>query len=251
VTKVLLLDGDVVAYRFAYSAEVAVEWEEDQWTVTADAKKAREDMLDYIEGVRWDLKADTVVVALSHHENFRKSLYPDYKANRTGRKPIILKPMREALASAYESYIIPTLEADDVIGRIATAGHTEFEYVVASIDKDFLSIPGRHYDLNSKTSYKVTEAEADYWHMLQTLTGDRVDNYPGCPGVGLKRAEKLLDPLKGDLPAMWAAVVKAYEKAKLTEEDALLQARLARILRSSDWNTEEEKVILWNPPKDK
>lgn len=42
-------------------------------------------------------------------------------------------------------------------------------------------------------------------------------------------------------------VVKIFESKGLTEEDALRQARVARILRASDYNKKKKEVILWNP----
>jgi len=47
--------------------------------------------------------------------------------------------------------------------------------------------------------------------------------------------------------ATWPSVVEAYKKAKLTEEDALMNARCARILRASDWDFKKEEVKLWTP----
>jgi DNA polymerase-1 len=72
--------------------------------------------------------------------------------------------------------------------------------------------------------------------------------------VGKVKAEKLLTvtnipdmPLAELREMRWAAVVAAYEKAGLTEQDALTQARLARILRYSDWDNEKKEPILWTP----
>jgi DNA polymerase-1 len=42
-------------------------------------------------------------------------------------------------------------------------------------------------------------------------------------------------------------VVDAYLKAGLTEEDALMNARMARILRAEDWDFENNEVKLWTP----
>ena len=42
-----------------------------------------------------------------------------------------------------------------------------------------------------------------------------------------------------------------YKRAKLDEEEAITQARLARILRASDWDSENKKPILWQPPQEK
>ena len=76
---------------------------------------------------------------------------------------------------------------------------------------------------------EVTEEDANYNHLLQALTGDAVDGYSGCPGIGIKRASRLLDA-----DASWDSVIAAYDKAGLTEEDALVQARVARILRHGE-----------------
>jgi len=95
---------------------------------------------------------------------------------------------------------------------------------------------------------EVTEDEADYWHMMQTLTGDTADGYPGCPGIGEKTAAKLLDEHYGDLSAMWEAVLEAYEKKKLSPEVALVQAQIARICRRNDYDFKKKEVILWTPP---
>ena len=38
----------------------------------------------------------------------------------------------------------------------------------------------------------------------------------------------------------WGAVEKAFVSAGLTKEDALQQARLARILRHTEWDSEKE-----------
>ena len=46
---------------------------------------------------------------------------------------------------------------------------------------------------------------------------------------------------------LWAAVVATYEKAKLSEGDALTQARVARILRASDYDFKRKEPILWQP----
>ena len=47
---------------------------------------------------------------------------------------------------------------------------------------------------------------------------------------------------------MWAAVIEAYAKQKLSTEVALSQAQVARICRASDFNFKTKKVIPWTPP---
>jgi 5'-3' exonuclease len=108
------------------------------------------------------------------------------------------------------------------------------------------TIPGAHFHLGTRQLFTVSEAEADYNHLFQTLTGDATDGYSGCPGVGKVTAAKLLDGKSYE--EMWDVVVRAYKKAGLGEEEAIQQARVARICRASDFNSKTGEVILWNPP---
>jgi DNA polymerase-1 len=45
----------------------------------------------------------------------------------------------------------------------------------------------------------------------------------------------------------WEAIVEAYESKGFTEEDALVQARVARILRKDDWDFDNNCHKLWTP----
>jgi DNA polymerase-1 len=161
----------------------------------------------------------------------------------------------------YPVLLIKGLEADDVCGisagKLQRAGR---EPVIVSPDKDLLQIPGKVYQTvptNCGTAGKkqivdITEEKGDEWHLIQTLAGDTVDGYKGCPGVGAVKARKLMEECreKGLSPAeRWKRVVALYEEKGLTEEDALVQARVARILRFTDWDANKKAPILWTPPR--
>ena len=64
----------------------------------------------------------------------------------------------------------------------------------------------------------------------------------------VRSAEKLLSEVRHDPVAMWYKVVEAYEKAKLSENEALIQAQVSRILRHTDYNKETQTPILWRKP---
>jgi DNA polymerase-1 len=151
------------------------------------------------------------------------------------------------MAANYRSYRKPTMEADDIMGILST--HPTLvpgRKVTVSEDKDLATIPGWLWNpAKDRKPHLISEDYADYFHMYQTLVGDSTDNYKGCPGVGPVKADKLI---KDAHPAdLWELVVSAYEAKGLTEEDALLQARLARISRAEDYDFKGGKVILWNP----
>lgn len=239
----LLIDADIFVYKAISSVERETEWEPDVWTVTTDLNEAHDAFKMMLDGVCAAANVDEYVMCFSDSANFRKDVYPLYKSNRSGRKPVGFKPFREAMIEQYKGIIKPTLEADDVVGILATKYPDA--YIIVSGDKDLMQIPGKHL-VDGSGIIEVSEEEGEYLFYTQTLTGDAVDGYPGCPGIGKVKAEKILNwPNAEKQP--WEFVVEAYEKAGLTEEDALAQARCARILRYSDWNEKEQKVILWTP----
>ena len=133
---------------------------------------------------------------------------------------------------------MPELEADDAMGIYATklTGN-----IIVSPDKDMRQIPGKLYNLEDTTT--ITPDEGARWHLIQTLAGDQTDGYSGVPGIGVKRAETLFNK-EG---YSWATVVKAFEDKGLTEEDALLNARLARILTVEDYDSKQKEPKLWTP----
>jgi len=251
--RTLLIDGDVIAYQFACASEVSINWGDDFWTLHADAKVAKTQMTESLEILKENLNADTIVIALSDssREYFRKEILPTYKDNRSKvRKPIILKELRQFLRDNYKFYEKEALEGDDVLGILAT--HPKLvpgEKIVVSIDKDLLTIPGLHYNTRHPENgvVQVSEDLADYYHLFQTLTGDSSDGFSGCPGIGAKRAEQILAMADGDKSQLWPCVVKAFEDAGFGKEEALRQARVARILRADEYDYKIGQPILWKP----
>lgn len=237
--RTLLIDGDIIVYRYASTVEQEVDWGDDVWSLWSDAKEAKQLILQYLEHLVEMTAADDFIFCFSDKDNFRKTILPTYKSNRKGkRKPVCYKGVKSWIESKYESITMPNLEGDDVMGILATSGKYE-ETVIVSEDKDMKTIPGllwRNAELED-----ISEEDADYFHLYQTLVGDPTDGYSGLKGVGDKKATALLET------PTWETVVTAYEKAGHTEEDALVQARVARILRASDYNAKKQEPILWTP----
>lgn len=248
--RTLLLDADIPAYKFSSAVEAKYDWGDGVVSNNADLSHAQEAFKDYLEYLVDSLRADRVIVCLSDDEvNWRKGVLPSYKEQRTGERPSLLYPMKEWMLETYESFRRYALEADDVCGILSTHGHLiKGEKIIVSEDKDMASIPGLLYnpDHPKRGVIEIGQVDADYYHMLQTLTGDVVDNYTGCPGIGPVAAMEALGPLS-DPRHMWEAVVEVYEDEGLTEADALQQARVARICRASDYDFKKKEVVLWKP----
>ena len=107
---------------------------------------------------------------------------------------------------------------------------------MVSDDKDLKTIPGKLYRPTLDEKMDISEEQSKRFFLTQCLIGDATDGYAGIPGVGPKAAERLL----GGRPD-WGVVQREYAKAGMTRDDAIQQARLARILHWEDWDDEKEK----------
>jgi DNA polymerase-1 len=254
--RILLIDADVIAYEACAACQQELEYEPGYFTWHSSFEDVLSTFKSTVETILSALQGDGYSLCLTDSEgNFRKKLLPTYKGKR-GKKPLVLKALKEHLIAKCGAVWKPGLEGDDCMGILATRSNPDGdERIIVSIDKDMKQIPGKLVRWPNTDIVEVTEKEADYFHMVQTLTGDVTDGYSGCPGVGPVKAEKLLTDRSivtflnmRDLWAWrWEAVVKAYEKAGLSEADALVQARVARILRASDYDFEKKEVKLWTP----
>ena len=259
MTRTIIIDGDVVVYKvaegIAESFELSTE-EDDEYIYRnigwASKEQAREYLENMIDKICKDCKGTDVVICLSDMKaNFRKVINPNYKGNRKSIKPLLYDYLRKYLSeSGYKVYEKPQLEADDVIGILATSDKIiKGDKVVWSLDKDFKTIPCKFHRAkpNGKDeSIIISKEEADWWFMYQTLIGDRVDGYTGCKGIGDKTAKKQLGEIgEKSCREMWEIVKKSYIQSGATEEDALLNARMARILRAEDYDFKKKEVKLW------
>tara|TARA_B100001093_G_scaffold241460_1_gene231197 strand:- start:9352 stop:10083 length:732 start_codon:yes stop_codon:yes gene_type:complete len=238
----LIIDGDMIAYRAAFGSEHEIKWDDDVFTLHLNMHEALDRVDSIIEASLKKLGAKEYVTVFSDKKNFRHDLDPSYKANRKDRrKPLGLSTVIDQMFLFWNGMKINNLEADDVIG-ILCSKHKD--HIAVSGDKDFHTIPGKFYNFLKDEMYDTTVDEANKFHLIQTLAGDTADGYPGVKGVGMKTAEKLLDK-EG---YTWDAVVKIYESKGMTEDAALVTARLAYILRHQDFNLKTKKMkSLWKP----
>jgi len=235
--RTLLVDGDIVAYKAAVVAETPIDWGNGVWTLHAHEKDVIGSMEEFMSKIIQESACDEVITCLSGDNLYRKDVAPYYKANRKGtRKPMLLNFAKDYLSKEYNGMVEDKLEADDLLGIL---GSRDINTVIWSADKDLLTIPAYHL-LEGKVT-EVDKEEADYWFLYQTLVGDSTDNYKGCPTVGAKKADKLLQ----DNGTTWQTVVDAFAEQGLGEEVAIENARLARILRDGEYNFETKEVKLW------
>jgi hypothetical protein len=215
-----LIDGDIVVYRGAASAE-----KEEQWVALARADQMMQDILA-------DTGSDSYSVYLTGTDNFRREIAPSYKANRPDERPAHWQAVREFLVTHHKAEVCNGHEADDQLGiqQDKERGTT----VICSIDKDLLQIPGRHYNFVKKTFQEVGTDEGLKHLYLQSLIGDRSDNIIGVAGIGPVKAAQALDGL---LPEEW------YDKCReLYNDDERFHLNMKLLYI---WQKPDD---IWQPP---
>jgi len=231
----LLIDADYIVYKNCAAAEYDIDWGDDVIMVGSKFSEAYNGVkrdLDRISGEFFDSE---VILFFSDSTNFRKRVAPDYKGHRNRKKPCGYRRVIYKLHDEYKVIRMPELEADDAMGIYATSND---DCVVVSPDKDMKQIPGRLY--NMEEMFTIDKQSGWEWFLIQTLAGDSTDGYSGAPGFGIKTSAKFF----AEYGYTWNSVVRAFIQKGLTEEDALRNARLAKILTADDY---DNGPILFNP----
>ena len=174
--------------------------------------------------------------------NARRNLFPDYKANRNTNRitnyDIFLSKdeEQESINNQMERLVqylkclpvsvisIDGLEADDIIGYLATKFETHNEtqkVTIMSADKDFLQLVSDKVSAYSPTKKKVytpkdvmEEYGVSCYNFInyKILLGDQSDNVPGISGLGPKKIVKLFPELVGgDRVALENIIEKSAE----------------------------------------
>ncbi|MEC7557247.1 MAG: DNA polymerase I, partial [Planctomycetota bacterium] len=140
-------------------------------------------------------------------KGIRNDWYPEYKANRDAM-PEDLVPQIAMIEEVIAGFGLPVLrldgwEADDIFAtlakRAAEAGH---EVRIVTSDKDARQLINSRVQLYHirKDEFQDEEFVKEQWGVrpdqvidFQSLVGDSVDNVPGMPLVGPKKARILLE----------------------------------------------------------
>lgn len=222
---IALVDMDLVVYRSAASAE-----NEELEIATYRTEELLDTILTKVGTAEYR-------AFLTGSNNFRKTIYPEYKANRTQPKPKWLQECREFAIKNLGAELAPdTLEADDALAIYQTDNT-----IICSLDKDLLQIEGKHFQweiqggpeekrwVKPDTFVTQTKLEGTRLFYEQCLKGDTSDNIKGVKGLGEAKAKKLLAGIDNE-KAMLEVCLSQYA----SEDEFLMNAQCLYILRSLD-----------------
>jgi len=239
-----LLDADIPVFKASIIAQQVNPFsgEVDDANIEMALDSLKEQLEPY-------LKLGKVILCFSEGKSFRYDILETYKHNRkNSEKPILLGEVREHCLKNYRTLRFDGLEGDDVCGIFATKPEVKEKYdvTIVSDDKDLKTVPCKLIRLNNPVE-EITPQQAHYYHMYQTLVGDPTDGYSGCPQWGDKKVTKLLtQPLRlRDNETLWGRVCDTFYSKGLTKNDALTQARLAKILTWDLWDSSNKKPKMW------
>lgn len=239
---IALIDGDIIAYRCAASAE-------------KDAVEASFSRMDVMieQIVKTVSQEGAYEIYLSGANNWRYNIFPEYKAHRKEvAAPQHLAASKEYLRKHYAATSEETLEADDLIGIRMT--ELSLDGCACSLDKDFFTIPGNHYQWPiqgvtggtawSKEGFKgiISPLQALRYFYGQLILGDGADGVPGFDGKMRKQVPKFIIELQQQLDNFTEPEeMFEYVSSLYIDEEALIRnAKVLHIMK--------ERGVFWEPP---
>jgi len=195
-----------------------------------------------------DYRDDKMIVIFdAARENFRNTIFRDYKANR-GETPEDLIPQFEIIRECVDAFNIPQLEiegyeADDIIATYCKLAEKEkIDSIIVSSDKDLMQLVTKEITMLDPMKNKKIGIDQviekfglppEKVIQIQALTGDKVDNIPGAPGIGPKTALQLIEEF-GDVHKLIKNANQIPQEKRRNiivdhEEDILVSLKLVKL----------------------
>ena len=224
----VLVDADIVCYRSAASCEPS---KARDWVEPLEVSIMRVD--DLMRRILEETQATSYKAFLTGSDNFRLQYNPEYKANRKDVvRPRWLQDCREHLVVNYNASVQDGQEADDALGIAQCDGlrHleglcplAEDETIIASIDKDLLCIPGKHYNFVTGEFREQSDVAACRHFYWQLIMGDRGDNVFGYDGKARQTVPKFMELIMAELSSYdRESDMFAFVKSLYADDDRLL-----------------------------
>ena len=252
--KLVIIDGHALAFRSYYAIRDLSNSKGE--TTNAVYGFLRSLLRILAEEGEFDA---TVVTFDAPAKTFRHEQFEGYKAGRRDTPEDLPRQIRQIkkaveLLGLYQTEV-PGLEADDLIGTIATrCAELGYRVEIVTSDRDAYQLVGEHITvrgLSKNDSFGPQEVFEKFgvtvkqWVDYRSLTGDASDNIPGAKGIGPKTAAKLLQDY-GTLDTILENVetlkpVSAAKKVAASIENVKFSRELSRIVTDADLEIAPER----------
>ncbi|ATF09388.1 DNA polymerase I [Candidatus Enterovibrio altilux] len=220
-------------------------------------------------------QSNVTVIFDAQGKTFRDDMYSAYKAHRP-QMPDDLRgqivPLHQIIkAMGFPMIMIEGIEADDVIGTLATQGSAaDMSILISTSDKDMTQLVDKNINLINTMTNIIMNLQGVYnkygfgpKHIVDylALMGDTVDNIPGVPGIGDKIATALITGI-GGLNKLYNNLDKIADlgfrgsktiakKLENNREQVYLSYALATIKLDYEFFTHPKKLINDTPDNNK
>jgi len=219
--RTAIVDADTILYAICFQLEQETDFSKhmdalDSWF---------NDLFDKTSATHYH-----AFLTVTKANRYKKAVTREYKGNRKNRKkPRFFVDLRNYMIEKYKAEHYDGWEADDLV--LTMGKHYDDlneDWVIVTVDKDLHQMPGYFYDPKNDKFFHVVKSEAAENLALQWLAGDSTDNVVGIPGIGPKKAAKILEgELREDYPEV---ILKAYRNKFGTVEGVRRFAETAELI---------------------
>lgn len=229
-SKVVLWDADSVVHFVLYSGKDEITGERNPEYTEEDLEmlqgKLTEFVLKTLNSVEKYFNILALYIFIKGKNNFRKQLYPQYKANRPTPNPLISK-LYDYFKIAHQAIESEGCEAEDMLFTLSNK--IDNNGIILSVDHDTDEIPGLVYNYKKDIWRKITPEQARMNKYRKLIVSESGDNVNLAKGLGIKHFEKFYNSNMTD-DEIEAQLIKSYTKVWKTEELAKQKLELAKKL---------------------
>lgn len=182
--KVCLIDADSLIYKVCFNKDLKDVDDFGLYKIMLD---------NWIQDIITTCECTYYHGFLTSGRTFRHDVATnrEYKSGRPFDKPRFYYELLKHMIQKWGFTSFVGLEAEDLV-----AIHTTYlgidNVVIAKIDHDLDQVAGKHYNYVTKEFKDITREEAHCNLHRSLLTGCSTDKIQGIPGIGIKKAEKII-----------------------------------------------------------
>lgn len=185
--RLCIIDADSILYRaaarFSDKDKNSIE-DLDFMELEELSEEISQWLNNFIFSIIWEnTMFDLYIACIGGDNNFRKLIYPQYKAGRPP-KPYTFDLVRQIFEKEFICFISHGAEAEDACYSYWLKYKDDYEVIIAGIDKDLLQFPAVFFNYNKQSVIEPTPYQCLYNACSFLIKGDITDNIKVCYGDG-------------------------------------------------------------------